>query len=47
MYELFGIRGIHVQSFVVDERILVKTSPSISLRVDSFQLASTRLIHGL
>ena len=43
----FGICGIHVKSFIVDEVIIVKISPFIRLRADSFKLAYTILISCL
>lgn len=42
-----GICGIHVNSSIADELILVKMSIFIRSRVNSFRLAFTILIHDL
>ena len=41
------IRGIHLNSSIVDEGVVVKMSPFIRLRVDSFQLAFIIMIPSL
>ena len=33
-----GFSGVYVNSFIMDERVLVRTSIFIRLRVDSFQV---------
>ena len=39
-----GIHGIYVSSSIVDEGTLIKNKSSIRLRVNSFQVGSSRLI---
>jgi hypothetical protein len=42
-----GFHGVYVNSFIMDERILVRTSLFIRLRVVSCQVDSTVQIWGL